>query len=64
MNPTIEAWIEDKISELQKLIDEENKRIETRDGPGDGMFPNMGTTETLRWHSMIQVLEELQEVLN
>lgn len=59
----IKIWLEGKIDHLKGLITEETDHIRKRNGPDGSVFANMGNTETLKYHSQIKVLEELQEFL-
>ena len=59
----IKIWLEGKIDHLKGLITEECDRIKNANGPDGSVFANMGNTETLKYHSQIRVLRELQEFL-
>jgi hypothetical protein len=59
----IKIWLEGKIDHLKGLIREEAYHIQNANGPDGTMFANMGNTETLKYHSQIKVLRELQEFL-
>lgn len=59
----MKIWIEGKISHLEGKIKEEVERTKIIHRPDGSLFPNMGTTETIKYHSQIKVLKELQEFL-